>query len=127
MKSDGTTPFTRPVSGRTPSISSHLTTKKYVDDLLETHKQDIDPHGFIEKLTNKLKKYALAEQVYDKTQTYSRGQIDYIIDKLVATSVEEALSMHLITEDPHKIIDKVKELGYVLQDGTTSFKAPQAG
>lgn len=127
MKSDGTTPFTRPVSGRTPSISSHLTTKKYVDDLLETHKQDIDPHGFIEKLTNKLKKYALAEQVYDRSQTYSRGQIDSIIDKLVGTAVEEALEMHHITEDPHGIIDKVKELGYVLPNGTTPFREPQAG
>lgn len=127
MKSDGTTPFTRPVSGRTPSISSHLTTKKYVDELLETHKQDIDPHGFIEKLTNKLKKYALADQVYDKNQTYSRGQIDYIIDRLVAASVEEALGMHLLAEDPHGIISKVKETGYVLSNGTTPFREPQSG
>ncbi len=127
MKSDGTTPFTRPVSGRTPSISSHLTTKKYVDELLETHKQDIDPHGFIEKLTNKLKKYALADQVYDKNQTYSRGQIDYIIDRLVAASVEEALGMHLLAEDPHGIINKVKEIGYVLPNGTTPFREPQSG
>ena len=125
MKSDGTTPFTRPVSGRTPNISSHLTTKKYVDDLLETHKQDIDPHGFITKLTNKLKRYALSDQVYNKEQTYSRGQIDYIIDKLVAASVEEALGMHLTAEDPHGIIDKVKEIGYVLPNGTTPFRAPQ--
>ena len=127
MKSDGTTPFTRPVSGRTPNISSHLTTKKYVDDLLETHKQDIDPHGFITKLTNKLKRYALSDQVYNKEQTYSRGQIDYIIDKLVAASVEEALGMHLTAEDPHGIIDKVKEIGYVLPNGTTPFRAPQKG
>lgn len=127
MKSDGTTPFTRPVSGRTPNIGSHLTTKKYVDDLLETHKQDIDPHGFITKLTNKLKRYALSDQVYNKEQTYSRGQIDYIIDKLVAASVEEALGMHLTAEDPHGIIDKVKEIGYVLPNGTTPFRAPQKG
>lgn len=127
VKIDGTTPFERPQSGRTPQISSHLTTKGYVDSLLQSHKDDIDPHGFTEKLSNKLRKYALKENVYDRTQTYSRGQIDQIIDKLVSISVEEALRSHKDLDDPHNIIEKVKQLGYVYKDGSVSFTAPQKG
>ena len=127
VKIDGTTPFERPQSGRTPQISSHLTTKGYVDSLLQSHKDDIDPHGFTEKLSNKLRKYVLKENVYDRTQTYSRGQIDQIIDKLVSISVEEALRSHEDLDDPHNIIEKVKQLGYVNKDGSVSFTAPQKG
>ena len=127
VKIDGTTPFERPQSGRTPQISSHLTTKGYVDSLLQSHKDDIDPHGFTEKLSNKLRKYVLKENVYDRTQTYSRGQIDQIIDKLVSISVEEALRSHKDLDDPHNIIEKVKQLGYVNKDGSVSFTAPQKG
>lgn len=127
VKIDGSTPFEKPQSGRTPQISSHLTTKGYVDSLLQAHKNDIDPHGFTEKLTNKLKKYALKENVYDRTQTYSRGQIDQMIDKLVALSVEEALRSHEDLDDPHNIIEKVKQLGYVHKDGSVAFTAPQKG
>lgn len=127
VKIDGTTPFERPQSGRTPQISSHLTTKGYVDSLLQSHKDDIDPHGFTEKLSNKLRKYALKGTVYDITQTYSREQIDQIIDKLVSVSVEEALRSHKDLDDPHNIIEKVKQLGYVYKDGSVSFTAPQKG
>lgn len=127
VKADGTTPFEKPQSGRTPQISSHLTTKGYVDALLQSHKVDIDPHGFTEKLNNKLRKYVLKDNVYDRTQTYSRGQIDYLIDKLVAAAVEEELRSHVDLDDPHGIIDKVKQLGYVHKDGSIAFTAPQKG
>lgn len=127
VKLDGTTPFEAPQSGRTPKIGSHLTTKTYVDTLLKAHKEDIDPHGFTEKLANKLKKYALKDNVYDRTQTYSRGQIDQIIDKLVEQAVEEALEKHLSLEDPHNILNKILDFGYVTKDGTVGFTNPQKG
>lgn len=127
VKIDGTTPFESPQSGRTPQISSHLTTKGYVDTLLQTHKDDIDPHNFTTKLSEKLKKYALIANVYDKSQTYSRNEIDSIIDKLVELSVEEALRTHTDLEDPHGIINKVRQLGYVLKDGSIAFTQPQKG
>lgn len=127
VRIDGTTPFEKPQSGRTPQISSHLTTKGYVDNLLRAHEEDIDPHGFTEKLSKKLRKYALKENVYDRTQTYSRGQVDQIIDKLVAIAVEEALRSHEDLDDPHGILDRVKQLGYVHKDGSVAFTAPQKG
>lgn len=127
VRIDGTTPFEKPQSGRTPQISSHLTTKGYVDNLLRAHEEDIDPHGFTEKLSKKLRKYALKENVYDRTQTYSRGQVDQIIDKLVTIAVEEALRSHEDLDDPHGILDRVKQLGYVHKDGSIAFTAPQKG
>lgn len=127
VRIDGTTPFDKPQSGRTPQISSHLTTKGYVDNLLRAHEEDIDPHGFTEKLSKKLRKYALKENVYDRTQTYSRGQVDQIIDKLVNIAVEEALRYHVDLDDPHGTMDKINELGYINKDGSTAFIAPQKG
>lgn len=127
VRIDGTTPFEKPQSGRTPQISSHLTTKGYVDNLLRAHEEDIDPHGFTQKLNSKLRKYALKENIYDKTQTYSRGQVDQIIDTLIVAAVEEALKLHEDLEDPHSIIDKVRQLGYIHKDGSISFTAPQKG
>lgn len=127
VKIDGTTPFENPQSGRTPRINSHLTTKGYVDNLLKAHEEDIDPHGFTEKLTKKLRKYVLKENVYDRTQTYSRGQIDQIIDKLVEASVEEALRSHEDLDDPHNIIEKISQIGYVTKNGNIAFTAPQTG
>lgn len=127
VKLDGTTPFEKPQSGRTPQISSHLTTKGYVDNLMRSHNEDVDPHDFTERLNNKLRRYVLKESVYDKTQTYSKGQIDSIIDKLVEMSVEESLRSHTDLDDPHNIIEKVKQLGYILKDGSIAFTAPQKG
>ena len=76
VKKDGSVSFTKPISGITPQISSHLSTKKYVDDVMTNHKSEIDPHGYTDILNNRLKKYALAANVLDKTQTYSRSKID---------------------------------------------------
>lgn len=124
VKRDGSTPFTAPQIGRTPQTKNHLTTKGYVDDLLETHKSDIDPHNFTEKLNNKLKKYALLNNVFDKTQTYSRSQIDSIINKLVSDAVKETVDEYPILQNPETIIEN---LGFVLKNGTTPFIAPQKG
>jgi hypothetical protein len=36
------------------------------------HLVDVDPHGFIATLNNRLAYYAKTANVYDKSQTYSR-------------------------------------------------------
>lgn len=127
VKKDGSVPFTKPISGITPQISSHLSTKKYVDDVMTNHKSEIDPHGYTDILNNRLKKYALAANVLDKTQTYSRSQIDYLVDKLVNDAVTAAMDGYLSLEDPYNIIDKIKQLGYINRDGSIPFDKPQSG
>jgi hypothetical protein len=47
VKSDGTTPFLSPQSGVTPIIDQHLTTKRYVDNVMFKHEVSADPHGFL--------------------------------------------------------------------------------
>lgn len=127
IKKDGSVSFTKPISGITPQISSHLSTKKYVDDLITSHKTELDPHGYTEILTNRLKKYALAANVLDKTQTYTRAQVDYLVDRLVNDAVSTAMDGYLSLEDPYNILDKVKLLGYVNRDGSVPFDNPQHG
>nr|DAH58396.1 MAG TPA: hypothetical protein [Bacteriophage sp.] len=91
------------------------------------HLVDVDPHGFISILNKRLASYAKASNVYDKTQTYSRVQIDSIVRSLVHDAAKEVLIEHLNEFDPHNILAEVRKLKYVKQDGSIPFKAPQKG
>lgn len=117
IKGDGTTPFTRPQVGADPQIDSHLSTKRYVDQIMYKHLVDVDPHGFISILNKRLASYAKANNVYDKTQTYSRVQVDSIIRSLVSEAAKEAIIDHLNEFDPHNILAEVRKLKFVKQDG----------
>lgn len=127
IKKDGTTPFTKAQIGADPQIDSHLATKRYVDAVMYKHLVDVDPHGFIAILNKRLASYAKASNVYDKSQTYSRVQIDSIIRSLVHDAAKEAILDHVSEFDPHNILAEVRKLKYVKQDGTIPFKAPQKG
>lgn len=127
IRKDGTTPFTKAQVGTDPQIDSHLATKRYVDKEIYKHVTEVDPHGFIELLNNRLALYAKAANVYDKGQTYSRVQLDGIIRGLVFDAAKEAIQDHLNMDDPHNIMSKVREQKYVKQDGTIPFRSPQKG
>lgn len=127
IKKDGSTPFTKAQIGADPQIDSHLTTKRYVDQVIYNHLVDVDPHGFIAILNNRLATYAKTSNVYDKSQTYSRVQIDSIIRSLVHDAAREAIIDHLNEFDPHNILAEVRKEKYVKQDGTIPFRAPQKG
>ena len=127
IKKDGTTPFTKAQIGADPLIDSHLSTKRYVDQAVYKHIVDVDPHGFISVLNNRLAQYAKAANVYDRTETYSRVQIDAIVRSLVSDAALEALQDHLNQHDPHNIMNEVRAEEYVKRDGSTGFYAPQKG
>lgn len=127
IKRDGSTPFTRAQIGSDPQIDSHLATKRYVDAIMYKHLVDVDPHGFIAILNKRLAAYAKVSNVYDKSQTYSRVQVDSIIRALVHDAAKEAIIDHVSEFDPHNILAEVRKLKYIKQDGTTPFKAPQKG
>lgn len=127
IKKDGTTPFTKAQLGADPQIDSHLATKRYVDKTIYQHLVDVDPHGFISILNNRLALYAKASNVYDKTQTYSRVQLDSIIRSLVNEAAKEVIQDHLNDFDPHKILDEVRKEKYIKQDGSIPFRSPQKG
>lgn len=127
IQKDGSTPFTKAQIGADPQIDSHLATKRYVDAIMYKHLVDVDPHGFISILNKRLASYAKTSNVYDKTQTYSRVQIDSIVRSLVHDAAKEVLIEHLNEFDPHNILAEVRKLKYVKQDGSIPFKAPQKG
>lgn len=127
LRKDGTTPFTKAQIGVDPQIDSHLATKRYVDKVIYNHLVDIDPHGFTTILNRRLSAYAKVANVYDKTETYSRVQLDSIIRSLVSDAAKEAILDHVNEFDPHNILAEVRKLKFVKQDGSVPFKSPQKG
>lgn len=125
LKKDGTTPFTRAQVGADPTIDSHLATKRYVDALLHKHLVDVDPHGFISILNNRLSKYIQKKDVFDKTQTYSRTQIDNIISQIVERTVQ--LSIQEYIDGINDKFEYIRKQRYVKQDGSIPFRNPQSG
>lgn len=125
IRKDGSTPFTKAQIGADPQIDSHLATKRYVDKSLYNHLVSVDPHGFISILNNRLAQYAKKQNVLDKSETYSRTQIDTIINKLVSQSIQNYLGDYYDTLND-KIQDIYKQ-NYVKRDGTVPFTAPQEG
>lgn len=125
VRRDGTTAFVAPQLGVDPSVDGHLATKRYADRILYNHISDIDPHGFITILNNRLASYAKKKEVLDKSETYSRAQIDSIINNLISTSIDQALG-----EYQDNINDKIQNIyrqNYIKQDGSTPFLATQSG
>lgn len=125
IKKDGTTPFTLPQIGADPTIDSHLATKRYADKILYNHLVDVDPHGFITTLNNRLASYAKKKDVYDKTQTYSRTQIDSIIISIVNQAIDSAIQEYV--NDIQDKIEQIRKQRYIKPDGSISFTSPQKG
>lgn len=127
VKYDGTVPFKRPQLGIDPKTDGHLTTKRYVDNLINEHLYDIDPHGFITTLNDRLSKYYRKTETYSKSETYSRTQIDSIINGLVADAAKSVIQDHINASDPHGTLEQVRSEHYVKRDGSIPFLQPQAG
>ena len=125
LKKDGSTPFTIAQIGVDPTIDSHLATKRYVDKTLYAHLVDVDPHGFLTILNQRLASYAKIANVYDKTQTYSRSQIDAFINKQVQEAVAGAIAEYMEIVDDR--FESIRQDRYVKQDGSVPFRNPQAG
>lgn len=127
VKYDGTVPFKRPQLGVDPKTDGHLTTKRYVDNLINEHLYDIDPHGFISTLNDRLSKYYRKTETYSKSETYSRTQIDSIINGLVADAAKSVIQDHINSADPHGTLEQVRAEHYVKRDGSVPFLQPQSG
>lgn len=125
VKRDGTTPFLKPQIGADPTIDSHLATKRYIDKAIYNHIVDIDPHGFTTILNQRLAYYIKKKDVFDKTQTYSRTQIDSIINKSVNDVVDASIQEFM--DSVNDKLEYIRQQKYVKQDGSVPFTAPQVG
>lgn len=126
IKKDGTTAFTRPQYGVDPTVDSHLSTKRYVDLVMQSHLTDVDPHGFISLLNQRLASYYRKTDVYNKSEVYSRNQIDAIIRSLVNEAAQEAINDALSVYDT-TLNDKILKGGFIKDDGSVPFTKPQKG
>lgn len=127
VKRDGTTAFLKPQLGVTPLADGHLSTKKYVDDVMFSHLVDADPHGFVTLLNQRLNNYFKKTETYSKAETYSRNQLDAIISQLVVDAARGAIEEHVNQYDPHGTLKEIYSKHYVQRDGSVPFTAPQKG
>ena len=107
LRNDGSVILKAPLVGVDPQIDAHLATKKYVDKKAMDHVLEVDPHGFISILNQRLAQYQKKGEVFSKGETYSRKQIDNTILELVKQSVQVAMEEHLKEHDPHNTISEV--------------------
>lgn len=124
---DGSVPFVRPQIGVTPVLDNHLATKKYVDGAIYSHLVEVDPHGFITILNQRLAKYYSKNEAYSKAETYSRAQIDSLVYRLVADAAKSALEEHVNQSDPHGILNIIQDKHYITRDGSVAFTGAQKG
>lgn len=125
VRTDGSTPFTQPQQGIKPQRPYHLATKGYVDEKMTEHLIDPDPHNFSTILANRLVYYIKKTDVYDKTQTYSRTQIDDIVYRLVNQAVGSSIEEYV--NSINEKLENIRKERFVKQDGSIPFRAPQAG
>ena len=85
LRIDGTTPFIAPQSGIDPLKDSDLTTKRYVNSLLDNHITSTDPHNTMDLVKEELKQYVLKNNVYGKNDVYTKEQTNKIIKPFVKT------------------------------------------
>lgn len=127
VKNDGTVPFVKPQLGVDPTNPGHLSTKRYVDAVIWEHLTSVDPHGFLTLLNQRLANYYTRNETYSKAETYSRIQLETIIDSLVGNAAAQAISEHISQYDPHGTLKEINARGYMKPDGSTPFTAPQTG
>lgn len=127
VKTDGSTPFMLPQSGKTPVADQHLATKGYVDNLMLKHEYHADPHKFLTILNQRLANYYKTTETYSKAETYSRAQIDKVINTLVVDAAEQAVKAHIRQFDPHDTLKEVFKEHYVKRDGSVPFTDRQKG
>lgn len=127
IRDDGSVSFKRPQLGIDPTSDGHLTTKRYVDNLIQQHLVEVDPHGFISTLNTRLSAYYKKTDTYSKAETYSRTQINSIVSSLVKEAAQSVIEEHINSSDPHGTLKAVENEHYVKRDGTVAFTAPQKG
>lgn len=99
VKKDGSTPFESIQEGVTPSDNAQnaLVTVKYILNKLKSYSTTSDANKTLEDKLAILDNYALLSDVYKKSNTYCKAQINNLLES------------------------------YVRTDGTTPFKYPQEG
>lgn len=97
------------INAKCPKTRTNISTKGYVDDVMKSHRNELDPHNFLSTLTTKLSNYYKKSEVFTKAQTYSRAQLDEIIDNLVSNACKSLIEDH-ISNTPHLTTAEVRQI-----------------
>lgn len=89
--------------------SYHYATVGKVESVMRSHNATVDPHNFNAKLTQVLKNYPKRTEVLPKAETYSREQLDDILDKLVDQACQDLIDTHVL-QTPHLDTQRVRDL-----------------
>lgn len=109
-----------------PEYASSIANKEYVDKVMRTHKRE-HPHNFQDIVNKALAQYYTKQEVYNKAQTYSRLQIDQIIDSLVDDACKSLIQrhintvQHLTSAEVQQIIKRYATLNLVTKDNIDEF------
>jgi hypothetical protein len=95
VRRDGTKSFTRNQQGLHPNSDYDITTKKYVDDLVYGYIKEADLDNFKLYVNNALNAKVKGTDVYKKTETYSKIQLEFLLQSLVADAAKESIADHL--------------------------------
>ncbi|KAA6366233.1 MAG: hypothetical protein EZS28_038240, partial [Streblomastix strix] len=95
VKRDGSKSFISGQKGIHPSSDYDLTTKKYVDELIEAYTTDADLDNFKLYVNNALNAKVKSGDVYKKSETYSRAQLNFTIQALVVDAAKDAINQHI--------------------------------
>lgn len=125
VKRDGTTSITKAQIVADPQIDSHAATKRYVDDVMYNHKIEVNPHNFITILNKRLAEYSKKRETYDKSETYSRSQINSIINNVVNQAIEYYIRDY--QDSVNSKLEHIRRQNYVKADGSIPFTSAQEG
>jgi hypothetical protein len=95
VRRDGSRSFTGAQQGLHPSGDYDLTTKKYVDDLIYGYIKESDLDNFKLYVNNALNAKVKGSDVYKKSETYSRAQLEFLLQSLVNDAAKEAIAQHI--------------------------------
>jgi hypothetical protein len=105
IRRDGTKSFTSTQKGVKPTSDYDLATKKYIDDLIYSFIAEADLTNFKTYVENSLNSRAKQVEVFKKTETYSKVQLDLIVQRLVNDAAREAINDHIFSTYHLTILD----------------------
>ena len=103
VKTNGTTPFTRPQEGIDPQLSRHLATKRYVDNAFSHAVDFLNNTEFRTWINQKLAAYAKLSDTYNRNTIDNKIEqlVDSVVDTAINTALTALLDEHISAEDPH--------------------------
>lgn len=103
VKTNGSTPFTKPQEGIDPILDRHLATKRYVDNAISHVSDFLNNIDFRSWLNSRLAAYAKLSDTYDRDTIDNKLQnlVDSVVTVAINKALTDILTDHLEAEDPH--------------------------